>query len=198
MLKQEFLARLQAGLAGLPQADVEERLNFYHEMIADAMEEGLSEEEAVASVGSVGQIVNQNVAEIPLSKLAKEKMRSKRLKPWEIVLLVLGSPVWFSLLAAAAAVILALYISWWAVVVSAWAAFASVAAGSLGGIAAAVVSLCSGNTAAGLAMIGASMVCAGLAIFALYGCKALTKGTVKLTGKLIRWTKNRFVKKEEA
>ena len=32
MLKQEFLARLQAGLAGLPQADVEERLNFYNEM----------------------------------------------------------------------------------------------------------------------------------------------------------------------
>jgi uncharacterized membrane protein len=110
----------------------------------------------------------------------------------------LGSPVWFSLLAAAAAVILALYIFWWAVVVSAWAVFAFVAAGSLGGIAAAVVSLCSGNTAAGIAMIGASMVCTGLAIFALYGCKILTKGTVKLTGKLIRWTKNRFVKKEEA
>ena len=79
MHKQEFLDRLQAGLAGLPQADIEERLNFYHEMIADAMEEGLTEEEAVASVGSVGQIVNQIVAEIPLGRLAKEKMKSKRL-----------------------------------------------------------------------------------------------------------------------
>ena len=198
MHKQEFLDRLQAGLAGLPQADIEERLNFYHEMIADAMEEGLSEEEAVASVGSVGQIVNQIVAEIPLGKLAKEKMKSKRLKTWEIILLVLGSPVWFSLLAAAAAVALAIYISWWAVVISAWAVTVSVAASSIGGTAAGVLLLCQGNMAGGIVMLAGAIVCAGLAIFAFYGCKSLTGLTLKLTGKLIRWTKNRFVKKEEA
>ncbi len=198
MHKQEFLDRLQAGLAGLPQADIEERLNFYNEMIADAMEEGLTEEEAVASVGSVGQIVNQIVAEIPLGKLAKEKMKSKRLKTWEIVLLVLGSPVWFSLLAAAAAVVLALYISWWAVVVSAWAVFASVAASSVGGTAAGVLLLCQGNMAGGIVMLAGAIVCAGLAIFAFCGCKILTELTLKLTGKLVLWTKNCFVKKEEA
>lgn len=198
MHKQEFLDRLQAGLAGLPQADIEERLNFYHEMIADAMEEGLSEEEAVASVGSVGQIVNQIVAEIPLGRLAKEKMKSKRLKTWEIILLVLGSPVWFSLLAAAAAVALAIYISWWAVVISAWAVTVSVAASSIGGTAAAVLLLCQGNMAGGIVMLAGAIVCAGLAIFAFYGCKSLTGLTLKLTGKLVLWTKNCIVKKEEA
>ena len=198
MHKQEFLDRLQAGLAGLPQADIEERLNFYHEMIADAMEEGLSEEEAVASVGSVGQIVNQIVAEIPLGRLAKEKMKSKRLKTWEIILLVLGSPVWFSLLAAAVAVALAIYISWWAVVVSAWAVTVSVAASSVGGTAAGVLLLCQGNMAGGIVMLAGAIVCAGLAIFAFYGCKSLTEITVKLTGKLVLWTKNCIVKKEEA
>ena len=198
MHKQEFLDRLQAGLAGLPQADIEERLNFYHEMIADAMEEGLTEEEAVASVGSVGQIVNQIVAEIPLSKLAKEKMRSKRLKPWEIVLLVLGSPVWFSLLAAAAAVALAIYISWWAVVISAWAVTVSVAASSVGGTAAGVLLLCQGNMAGGIVMLAGASVCAGLAIFMFYGCKAATKGTLILTKKLAIWIKNCFIKKEVA
>ena len=198
MHKQEFLDRLQAGLAGLPQADVEERLNFYHEMIADAMEEGLSEEEAVASIGSVGQIISQIVAEIPLGRLAKEKIKSRRSKAWEIVLLVLGSPIWLSLLAAVAAVVLAIYISWWAVVVSAWAVFASVAASSIGGTAAGVLLLCQGNMAGGIVMLAGAIVCAGLAIFAFYGCKSLTGLTLKLTGKLIRWTKNRFVKKEEA
>ena len=198
MHKQEFLDRLQAGLAGLPQADIEERLNFYHEMIADAMEEGLTEEEAVASVGSVGQIVNQIVAEIPLGRLAKEKIKSRRSKTWEIILLVLGSPVWFSLLAAAAAVVLALYISWWAVVISAWAVFASLAASSVGGTAAGVLLLCQGNMAGGIVMLAGAMVCAGLAIFAFYGCKSLTELTLKLTGKLVLWTKNCIVKKEEA
>ena len=57
MNKQEFLAGLQKGLSGLPQEDVEERLTFYGEMLDDRMEEGLSEEEAVAAAGSVEEIV---------------------------------------------------------------------------------------------------------------------------------------------
>lgn len=59
MNKQEFLAELQKGLSGLPQEDRDERLTFYGEMLDDRMEEGLSEEEAVAAVGSVEEIVRQ-------------------------------------------------------------------------------------------------------------------------------------------
>ena len=51
MNKTEFLVRLQQGLTGLPQEDIDERLNFYNEMISDRMEDGLGEEEAVACVG---------------------------------------------------------------------------------------------------------------------------------------------------
>ena len=128
MNKQEFLAGLQKGLSGLPQEDVEERLTFYGEMLDDRMEEGLSEEEAVAAAGSVEEIVGQVVADIPLARIAKERIRQKRrLKAGEIVLLMLGSPVWLSLGIAAAAVIFALYVSLWAVVVSLWAVFAALA-----------------------------------------------------------------------
>lgn len=42
MLKEEFLAQLRGGLAGLPQEDLEERLAFYSELLDDRMEEGLS------------------------------------------------------------------------------------------------------------------------------------------------------------
>ena len=48
MRKEEFLSQLESGLYGLPQADIDERLSFYAEMIDDRMEEGLGEEEAVA------------------------------------------------------------------------------------------------------------------------------------------------------
>ena len=77
MNKQEFLAGLQKGLSGLPQEDVEERLTFYGEMLDDRMEEGLSEEEAVAAAGSVEEIVGQVVADIPLARIAKEKGSGK-------------------------------------------------------------------------------------------------------------------------
>lgn len=199
MSKQEFLAQLRKGLSGLPQDDIEERLIFYSEMIEDRKEEGLSEEEAVSAVGTVDEIVTQVVAETPFAKIAKERIKSKRrLSAGEIVLLALGSPVWLSLGIAAFAVILSLYISLWAVIISLWAVFASFAACSIGGVLACVVFIVDGNGASGLAMLSAGIVCAGLAIFMFYGCKAATKGTLILTKKIAIWTKNCFIKKEVA
>ncbi len=46
MTKQEFLARLEQGLSGIPRADLDERLGFYGEMIDDRTEDGCSEDEA--------------------------------------------------------------------------------------------------------------------------------------------------------
>ena len=66
MTKFKFLATLQDRLAGLPREEVDERLRFYCEMIEDRMEEGLSEEEAVAAVGSVDEIVSQIAESFPL------------------------------------------------------------------------------------------------------------------------------------
>ena len=199
MLKQEFLAQLRDALCGLPQRDIDERLTFYSEIIDDRMEEGLLEEEAVAAVGSVDEIFTQVVAEIPFSKIVKERIKPKRrLTAWEIVLLSLGSPIWLSLSIAAFAVILSLYISLWAVVISLWAVFAALAGCALGGIVAAIVFACSGNLLTGIAMLGAGMLLAGLSIFMFFGCRAATKGTVLLAKKMALGIKNCFIKKEAA
>lgn len=199
MSKQEFLAQLRKGLSGLPQNDIEERLTFYSEMIEDRMEDGLSEDDAVSSVGSVDEIVSQAVAETPLMKTSKEKRKSKRQpRAGEIVLLVLGSPIWLSLGIAALAVILSLYISWWAVIISLWAIFASFVGCSIGGVLTCVVFIADGFPASGFAMLAIGMICAGLAIFMFYGCKAATKGTLILTKKSVIWIKNYFKGKEIA
>lgn len=122
MSKQEFLAQLHKGLSGLPQDDIEERLAFYSEMIEDQMEDGLSEEEAVLAVGSIDEIVTQVVEDIPLTKIAKERIKPKgRLSTGVIILLALGSPIWLSLGIAAFAVVLSLYVVLWSLIVSVWA-----------------------------------------------------------------------------
>lgn len=199
MSKHEFLAQLRKELASLPQDDIEERLTFYGEMIEDRIEEGLSEEEAILAVGSVGEIVAQVKADIPFGKIAKERIKATRgLKAWEIVLLVLGTPVWLSLGIAAAAVILSLYVSLWSVIISLWAVFASLTACSIGGAVACIAFTIIGNGVTGIAMIGAQLVCAGLSIFVFYGCMAATKGILALTKAIAVWIKNCFIKKEEA
>lgn len=199
MSKQEFLMQLRKGLSGLPQDDIEERLTFYSEMIDDRMEEGLSEKDAVSGIGSVDMIISQIVEDIPLTKLVKEKITpKKRLKVWKIVLLVLGSPVWLSLLIAAFAVILSLYVLLWSVIIYLWAVFALLIVCALGGIVAGIGFALGGNGLTGIAMIGAGIVCAGLSIFLFYGCKSATKGILLLTKKIALGIKNCFIKKEEA
>lgn len=199
MDKQEFLAQLRHGLSGLPQSDVEERLSFYEEMIEDRMEEGLPEEAAVAEIGPVQEIINQIVAETPLTKLVREKIRPKHtLKAWEIVLLVLGSPIWLSLLVAALAVVLSFYGVIWSVILSLWAVEAALALSAVGGVVLGAVLSCQGNALPVLAVIGAGLACAGLSIFLFFGCKEVTRGILSLTGKLVLGVKNCFVKREEA
>ena len=199
MNKQEFLAQLRKGLSGLPKDDIDERLMFYSEMIDDRMEDGISEETAVCEIGTVDELVSQIIADIPLGKLVKEKITpKKKLKVWEIVLLVLGSPIWLSLLIAAFAVIFSLYVVLWSVIISLWATFASFVACGLTGIAAGIYFAAGGNGLTGIAMIGAGIVFAGLSVFMFFGCKAATKGILILTKKLAIRIKNCFIKKEEA
>lgn len=199
MNKQDFLAQLRKGFSGLPKDDVEERLTFYGEMIEDRMEEGLSEEDAISAVGTVEEIVAHVVGDIPLAKIAKERITSKRrLNGWEIVLLILGAPIWLSLAIAAVAVVFSLYVCLWSVIVSLWAVFGSLIGCAFGSVVAGAVFVCTGNTLHGIAMIGASAVLAGLSILTYFACKAATKAAVILTKKAALWIKNCFIKKEEA
>ena len=197
MNKQEFLNALQAGLSGLPQEDIEERLAFYSEMIDDRMEEGMTEEEAVALAGPIEEIVVQTVDEIPLPKIVKERIRPKRRKSaGEIILLILGFPLWFPLLIAFAAVMFSLYIVIWSLLISLWAVEVSLWAGALGGVAAFVICLVRGDTLTGFAFLAAGLVCAGLSVFLFLGCVEASKGVIRLTKTIARWIKTLFIKKE--
>ena len=196
MSKQEFLVRLRKGLVGLPQDDIEERVAFYSEMIDDRMEEGLSEEDAVCAIGDMDELISQIIADIPITKLVKEKITpKKKLQAWVILLLVLGSPIWFSLGIAAFAVGLSVYAVLWSVIISLWAVFASFVACAAGGALACIAFIAGGNSASAVAVLATGIVCTGLSIFMFYGCKAATNGTVILTKKIAIGIKNCFIKK---
>ena len=198
MRKQEFIYQLWKKLSDLPKEEVEERLSFYAEMIDDRMEEGLSEEEAVAAIGSTDEIAGQIVDDIPVQKIIKEKTKpKKRLRVWEILLLVLGSPIWVPLLIIAPFVVMIfLYVALWATVVSLWAIFASFIGCAVGGIASSSILFIMGKPFAAIALIGAGLVCAGLSIFIFFGCKAATKGAVVLPYRFAKAIKHLLIKKE--
>ena len=198
MFKQEFLNTLKEKLSGLPQADIEERLTFYGEMIDDRMEEGLSEEQAVEAIGPVDEVVSEIVAETPLTRIVKEKIKPKRkIRAWEIVLLVLGFPLWFPLLITALVLILVFYIVLWTLVICLWAIEIALWASALACAVGAIGLFITKQPIPAFGAIGAALILAGLSIFLFFGCKAATVGTVKLAGEIVNGVKRLFVGKEK-
>lgn len=191
MNKQEFLENLRGRLSALPQDEIKERLNFYSEMIDDRMEEGKSEEQAILEIGSADEIAAQTVAE---TSPAPAKPLRKR-GALEITLLVLGSPIWLSLLIAAVAVFISIYAVLWSVIIALWAVFTALLGSALGLLAAGGGHAFGGDYSGGAVMISAAFVCAGLGIFMFFACKAATKGVLLLTKKFGLWTKSRFLRK---
>ena len=194
MSKQEFLGALYNGLSGLPKEDIENSVQFYSEMIDDRMDEGMTENEAVEDIGSVNEIIQQILSESSLPKLVKRTVSKKHdWKVWEIVLLAVGSPVWFPLLLTAIVIVLTVYIVIWSVV-----DFSLAVSGIFTLVSTVAYAFTSNaNIFAMLVLIGGAFVCAGLSILSFFGINQITKGMVFVSKKIWIWIKSLFIRKEE-
>ena len=194
MKKQEFLDELRNRLQGLPPDDLDDRISFYGEMIDDRMDEGKSEEEAVADIGTVDDIVNEIVKDTPLVKLVKEKIKPKRkLKAWEIVLLILGFPLWFPLVLTALILCLVAYLLIWILVIVCYVVELSLSVAAT--VAPVLMIIQAVNGGSVVVYLGLWLMCLGGAILLFLGCIGATKLTLKLSKKIITSIKKAFVKK---
>lgn len=73
MNKIEFLERLEARLRGINVVDRVRSLDYFSEMIDDCMENGMSEDDAVAALGDLDEIAKRIVQEAPESPLRGER-----------------------------------------------------------------------------------------------------------------------------
>lgn len=186
MTKRDFLAQLRRGLAQLPSEEREERLAFYSEMIDDRMEEGLSEQEAVASIGTPEAVIAQILADAG----TRPQQPRRGMTAGGILLLVLGSPLWLPLLIAALAVV-------WSVGISLWAVFGSLAACALGFTVGGIFIAVFGHVLIGIGLVAGGLVCAGVGIALFIGCYWATRGILWLSRQLIRGIGNLFGNREE-
>lgn len=63
MNKGEFLAQLRLRLGALSKQELEKTIQYYSEIIDDMLEEGVSEEDAVANLESVEEIASRIIEE---------------------------------------------------------------------------------------------------------------------------------------
>lgn len=198
MNKSELLNELSQRLSGIPQSEAEKTINYYSEMIDDRIEDGESEEDAVKAVGDVDEIVRNAMSQVPLTGLVKQSVkRNFRLSVPVIILLILGSPIWLSLLIALFAVIFAVYVTIAAVIIS---LFAVVAAFVVSGIVSVIASpfLIPVSLYTSAMYFSCGLVILGLSIFAFYVAVILSKYIIRFTKFVIIKIKSLFIRKERA
>ena len=212
MTRTEFMYALRAALLPLPQYEIDKQVNYYSELIDDMMEDGYSEAEAVAHLGSVEEIADNILQNQPLPMSERhdgeryeehyeeryEYGEKKQRKGWTaltIVLAVLGSPLWLPLLIAAVAVVFALFVVLLAVVVS---VFAVIAALILSGIPLLIIAIGSFGVslADGLWRLGTVAIMLGVSVLLLPAVIALGRLFIRGAAAFGRWLKSLFVRKE--
>ena len=180
MKRDEFLGRLGELLACLPAEQVEETKAFYAEAIADRMEDGMSEEEAVAAMGTPGEVAEAALDDLPAvpRAIARTRRRSTVLL-W--VLTIVGSPLWLPLLVAFAAVAVTVYVCIWVLALCVW-----VIAAALGAVGAASLALVAAGVAVGhapyvTAMLGCGFAFVGAALLVGAGAWEASKQIARLS-----------------
>ena len=195
MTKQEYLSAIRDKIRKMPSDDIDKFIDYYNEMIDDRMEDGLSEDAAVADMDAPDDVVDQILADMPLTKLVKEKIKpSHQLRAWEIVLLVLGSPIWIPLLLTAIILIITMAVVVLALLLSFYAVVLSMAVAGIGGLLAVIPFFIIQNVPAALFMLGAAFAGIGLAILFIVAVKPVTIGIFKLYKASINGIKRMFVK----
>lgn len=198
MNKESFLHALKKELRGLSDEDLASSLDYYAEMIDDRVESGMSESEAVCAIGSPSSAAHDILLDMPLPKILKSKYKKKsHWRAWEIVLLVLGSPIWLSLLIAAFAVIFSLYTCLFAVLIALWAVSVAFGGAALGGIVVFITSLFT-LPATSFVYLGAALVFIGLSLSFTLLCVKITPYFGKAALYILKGIKSILVGKEHS
>lgn len=196
MNKQEYLAQLRAALACLPEGEIEESVTFYTEMIDDRVADGLTEEEATAQLDDPKAAARAIIADLPVVPRAvvRTKQRNRALY-WTLV--ILGSPLWLTLLLAAGMLVLAGLLTIWCLILGLWLLAAGLLAGGPLGIGVCLWALAVGQPAYGVFELGSGLLCFGLGLFCLHGAVAASKTLMQVSRQWIAKAKAPFVKVKE-
>lgn len=111
MKKNEFMDALKKKIKNESYEYVCQVVEYYDEIISDLIEDGVSEEDAIASLGSIDDILINMHGEDIIEMKPHSKMSTAVIGG----LLILGFPLWGSLLAAGLLLLLSVYIIIWCI-----------------------------------------------------------------------------------
>lgn len=187
MNKQQFLDELKNRLNGMNEGDIQKSLEFYSEMIDDSIEDGMTEEQAAASLGNINDIIAQIKADYSDEKKDEKKSEKREALPkpsvpvWAIILLIIGSPLWLLIII----MILIFYLCLWTIVISLYTAALSMFLAGIAGIFS--FAFVPGGIPQILMATGIGLISTGLAVLLFFGMNYLSKKIILGTKNFFRW-----------
>ena len=191
MGKNEFLKQLNKALHMLDATERARTVQYYREILEDRIEDGLSEEAAVAEMEPI-----EDIASGILSDAAARGLQKQRRSVWEIILLILGSPIWLSLLLALGVTVIAMYVVAWSLIAALFSVILALAIGILAGVLALFL-YWSAFPMTGIFLLGAGCICAALAIFLFFPSMLLAKWLIRVTAAATKSIWNRIFHRKE-
>ena len=178
MTKNEFLSALERQLASLPESDRKRSILYFDEIIADRMEEGLSEEEVLAEMESVEEIAKGILSDAAEEPAAPQNVPRKvgGCPLWLAILLaVLASPIWLPIAFSVAATLVTIYMVPWILILTLFCVAIAFILGGLAGIVLALI--CSPVNGAYITMlaVGICIFLTGFGILLMFPSVILTR-----------------------
>lgn len=204
MTKREFVYALRCRLNDLPVPETEPYIEYYIEMIDDRIDEGMTEEEAVADVGTPEEIEHRiriqyandghssRQGEGFFARMRRKLHLDRPLEGWQAVVLVVAILLFFPLMGmviglvfGALGLIVGMFFTAFGVVVACYATTVGLFAGGIGLLVTGIIRLAQHLTGEGLFLLGGGFLLIGLSALALWGVVALTRLILKGLRKLL-------------
>ena len=190
MNKAWFLSEIKMKMEQFPDFELQETLDYYNEIIDDKIESGMSEEEAIFSLGKVDEILKEMIYEMPITSILNSRIKPKpelnKIQMFFIglVMLIGALPVFI--------VLFSLYLSIWAVIGALYFTNFVMLLSSLLCIMSFVFHLFMRNWSQSMLSVGLFFLTAGLSILMFYGMNFVSVYLVDISKKYMRWIKSKL------
>lgn len=202
MRRDDFLDQLSTYLQSLPFSERQSTIDFYAEQIDDRIDDGMSEEEAVASLEHPKDIANNLLSlrdeqslEFYVPQHEPQKTSNSNIA-LIVIVLILTCWIWIPLLLGILFVIAGIYATLFALVVSGLVLGVSCVLGGLAALASAATLIPSSLLAA-ISHLGLALGLIGLSILSFLAAYYISKFTIWMSVELAHTIKHYFEKRKD-
>ena len=159
----QFIDRLARKLSSLPEQELKQTIDYYYEIISDKMNDGMSENEAIDSLGSIDEIAASILSDTSTLKTdsSKTKVKESNQTNWKSIITSATAIIWIPILIGLIGAAIGLYVSLWSIVISFGATSLATGVGALVSIFG-IIDICTGAVGSGLTWIAMGIGSLGL------------------------------------